>query len=206
MMRHTRTAAVLASVTLLAAAAAGCSDSGSGDRSSAGTDTGSVNSGRPVDVPALASASPSASKPPATVSLKRGTYGKSLVNEKKMTLYVFGKDTRNKSMCEGACAKAWPPLLDEKTPTGGTGVISKLLRTTTRSDGKKQVTYNGHPLYLFDQDKKAGDAKGQGVDAFGAKWYVINAKGKKITTTTPTASASATPTSSGSSSGTGNGY
>lgn len=209
MKRHTRTAAVLASVTLLAAAAAGCSDSGSSGQSSAGTDTGSVNSGRPVDAPAAASASPSASKPPATVSLKKGTYGKSLVNEKKMTLYVFDKDTKDKSMCEGACAKAWPPLLDEKTPTGGTGVVSKLLKTTTRSDGKKQVTYNGHPLYLFDQDKKAGDAKGQGVNAFGAKWYVINAKGKKITTTTPTASASAsasaTPSSSSSSS-TGTGY
>ncbi|MGN5631740.1 COG4315 family predicted lipoprotein [Streptomyces sp. AC154] len=203
MKRHTRTAAVLASVTLLAAAAAGCSDSGSSGQGSGGTDTGSLNSAQQADVPAAAaSTSPSPSKPPATVSIRKGTYGRTLVNEKKMTLYVFDKDTRNKSMCDGDCAKAWPPLLDEKTPTGGTGVISKLLKTTPRSDGKKQVTYNGHPLYLFDQDKKVGDAKGQGVDAFGAKWYVINVKGKQVTTT---ATATATPTSS-SSSGTGNGY
>ncbi|MFF3172228.1 hypothetical protein ACFVQ0_06370 [Streptomyces sp. NPDC057900] len=203
MKRHTRTAAALASATLLAAAAAGCSGSGSDSGGSAGTDTGSLNSARQADVPAAAATSPSASRSPApTVSLRKGTYGRTLVNEKKMTLYVFDKDTRNKSECNGDCAKAWPPLLDKETPTAGTGVSSKLLKTTTRSDGKMQVTYNGHPLYLFKEDKKAGDAKGQGVDAFGAKWYVINAKGKQVTTA-PTPK----PSSSGSSSsGTGNGY
>ncbi|MFJ1925597.1 hypothetical protein [Streptomyces sp. NPDC088131] len=200
MKRHTRTAAVLASTALLAAAAAGCSGSGSDSGGSAGTDTGGLNSARQADVPAAAATSPSPSPSPApTVSLRKGTYGKTLVNEKKMTLYVFDKDTRNKSMCDGDCAKAWPPLLDEKTPTGGTGVVSKLLKTTTRGDGKKQVTYNGHALYLFDEDKKPGDAKGQGVDAFGAKWYVVNAKGKQVTT-------APTPKPSSSSSGTGNGY
>lgn len=199
MRRHTRTAAALASALLMAAAAAGCSDSGSGSGSSSGTDTGSQNSGQ-VDV-AAASTSPSPSKSPApTVSLRKGTYGKTLVNAKKMTLYVFDKDTKNKSACTGACAKAWPPLLDTKTPTAGSGVNAKLLKTTTRSDGKKQVTYNGHPLYLFDEDQKAGDTKGQGVNAFGAKWYVINAKGKQVTTK-PTAKPTAKPTSS-----TGNGY
>ncbi|MEV0917378.1 hypothetical protein AB0I93_24345 [Streptomyces sp. NPDC049967] len=205
MKRHTRTAAVLASATLLVAAAAGCSGSGSDSGGSGSTDTASLDSARQADVPAAASTSPSPSKSPApTVSVRKGKYGKTLVNEKKMTLYVFDKDTKNKSACTGDCAKAWPPLLDKKTPTAGTGVSSKLLKTTTRSDGKKQVTYNGHPLYLFDEDKKAGDAKGQGVDAFGAKWYVVNAKGKQVTTTA-TATATATPTSS-SSSGTGNGY
>lgn len=200
MRRHTRTAAALASALLMAAAAAGCSDSGSGNGSSSGTDTGSQNSGRQADV-AAASTSPSPSRSPApTVSLRKGTYGKTLVNTEKMTLYVFDKDTRNKSACTGACAKAWPPLLDTKAPTAGRGVNAKLLRTTTRSDGKKQVTYNGHPLYLFDEDQKAGDTKGQGVDAFGAKWYVINAKGKQVTTK-PTAKPTAKPTSS-----TGNGY
>uniref|UniRef100_A0AAU2VLG6 Lipoprotein n=1 Tax=Streptomyces sp. NBC_00008 TaxID=2903610 RepID=A0AAU2VLG6_9ACTN len=200
MKRHTRTAAVLASATLLAAAVAGCSGSGSDSGGSAGTDTGGLNSARQADAPAAAT-SPGPSKSPApTVSIRKGTYGRTLVTEKKMTLYVFDKDTRNKSACTGDCAKAWPPLLDKKTPTAGTGVSSKLLRTTTRADGKKQVTYNGHPLYLFDEDKKPGDAKGQGVNAFGAKWYVVNAKGKQVTTT-----ATATPTSS-SSSGTGNGY
>lgn len=90
-----------------------------------------------------------------TVSVKNGTYGKALMDNKDKTLYVFDKDTKNKSHCTGACAEAWPPLLTTKTPTAGSGVKSELLKTTTRSDGKKQVTYNGHPLYRFDEDKKS---------------------------------------------------
>ncbi|MFC9944019.1 hypothetical protein [Streptomyces pratensis] len=173
-----RTAAVLASALLTVTVAAGCSDNRSTGGSASGTDTGVQNSGRQVDAPATPSKSPA-----ATVSVKDGTYGKSLVDDKGRTLYVFDKDTKNKSTCTGACAKAWPPLLDTKAPTAGREVKSKLLKTTTRSDGKKQVTYNGHPLYRFDEDQKAGDTNGQAVDAFGAKWYLINPKGKKITTT-----------------------
>ncbi|MEV6782159.1 hypothetical protein [Streptomyces sp. NPDC051098] len=116
------------------------------------------------------------------MSAKKGTYGTSLVDDKGMTLYVFDKDTKNKSNCTGACAEGWPPLLDTAAPTASSGVKSNLLKTTTRSDGKKQVTYNGHPLYRFSADQKAGDANGQAVDAFGAKWYVISPEGKKITT------------------------
>ncbi|MFD6274816.1 hypothetical protein ACFWFI_04440 [Streptomyces sp. NPDC060209] len=178
MRRRTRTAATLASALLIATAAAGCSDNGPDSGSASGTDTGVQHTGRQADVPAAPSKSPA-----ATVSVTNGTYGKSLVDEKGMTLYVFDKDTKNKSHCTDTCAKAWPPLLDATAPTAGSGVKSNLLKTTTRSDGKKQVTYNGHPLYRFDEDEKAGDTNGQAVDAFGAKWYVISPEGKQITTT-----------------------
>lgn len=177
MRRHTRTAAALASALLMAAAAAGCSDNGSDSGSASGTDTGVRNSGRQADAAAAPSKSPA-----ATVSVKNGTYGKSLVDDKGMTLYVFDKDAKDTSHCADACAKAWPPLLDTAAPTAGSGVKPNLLKTTTRSDGKKQVTYNGHPLYRFDEDQKAGDTNGQAVDAFGAKWYVISPDGKQITT------------------------
>lgn len=171
MRPHTRTTAALTSALLMAAA--GCSDSSN----TTGSNTSGQSSVRQVEVPAATS------KPPTvTVSVKNGTYGKALMDNKDKTLYVFDKDTKNKSHCTGACAKAWPPLLTTKTPTAGSGVKSELLKTTTRSDGKKQVTYNGHPLYRFDEDKKAGDTNGQAVDAFGAKWYVISPKGKRITT------------------------
>jgi predicted lipoprotein with Yx(FWY)xxD motif len=81
-----------------------------------------------------------------------------------------------------ACAAAWPPLLTTGKPKASGSVRKALLGTSKRGDGTTQVTYNGHPLYLFIQDKKAGDTNGQGVNAFGAKWYAVAASGKRIGT------------------------
>jgi predicted lipoprotein with Yx(FWY)xxD motif len=65
-------------------------------------------------------------------------------------------------------------------PHAGNGVSQALLGTITRADGTMQVTYNGHPLYYFSADPGAGTAKGEGVKAFGAEWYVVSASGSKI--------------------------
>src|SRR5216684_679793 len=74
----------------------------------------------------------------------------------------------------------WPPVLTSGAPVPGTGVNGSLLGTTARADGTTQVTYGGHPLYRFISDKKAGDATGQGVTAFGAPWYVVSPSGALI--------------------------
>jgi predicted lipoprotein with Yx(FWY)xxD motif len=101
-----------------------------------------------------------------------------------MTLYLFEADTTSQSTCGTQCASAWPPLLTTGTPVAGSGVMGSLLGTTTRSDGKVQVTYKGHPLYGFIADKKAGDVNGEGKTAFGANWYVVAAaSGDKIDNT-----------------------
>jgi predicted lipoprotein with Yx(FWY)xxD motif len=118
---------------------------------------------------------------PATVKLRNNSLGKILVDGKSRTLYLFEKDKHGKSACSGACATNWPPLLTKGKPKAGSGVKSSLLGTTKRSDGTMQVTYNKHPLYTFVVDKnKPGSTKGEGVDAFGAEWYVLGANGKKI--------------------------
>jgi predicted lipoprotein with Yx(FWY)xxD motif len=59
-------------------------------------------------------------------------------------------------------------------------VTASLLNTTTRRDGTTEVTYAGHPLYYFISDKKAGDVTGQGINAFGARWYVVSPSGMQI--------------------------
>ncbi len=79
-----------------------------------------------------------------------------------------------------ACVQAWPPVLTKGSPQAGSGVNAALLGTTTRRDGKTEVTYAGHPLYYFISDKKAGDVTGQGINAFGGPWYVVSASGTKI--------------------------
>jgi predicted lipoprotein with Yx(FWY)xxD motif len=117
---------------------------------------------------------------PATVKTRHGKLGTFLVGPNGRTLYLFEKDKTKKSTCSGACATAWPPLLTTGKPKASGSAKSSLLGTTKRADGKTQVTYNRHPVYLFVNDKKAGDTKGQGINAFGAKWYVISSSGKKI--------------------------
>jgi hypothetical protein len=58
-----------------------------------------------------------------------------------------------------------------------------MVGTARRSDGKPQVTYGGHPLYLFTGDKQPGDANGQGVSAFGAAWFALSTKGSQVSGT-----------------------
>jgi predicted lipoprotein with Yx(FWY)xxD motif len=109
-----------------------------------------------------------------------GGLGKVLVDSNGRTVYLFEKDTGPKSTCFGACATEWPPVTTNGKPTAGDGVTASMLGTTKRSDGTTQVTYNGHPLYLFEADMKPGDATGQNVDAFGAEWYVLSSAGDKV--------------------------
>jgi predicted lipoprotein with Yx(FWY)xxD motif len=62
------------------------------------------------------------------------------------------------------------------------GADASALGTTTRSDGTKQVTYKGHPLYYFIADKRPGQITGQGDGSFGAKWWLLTPSGSAITT------------------------
>jgi len=116
--------------------------------------------------------------------------GSTLVASNGKTLYLFAHDTSTKSTCSGMCATYWPPLLTTGKPTAGPGAHAALLGTTKRADGKLQVTYNGHPLYFFANDKKAGATSGEGVKAFGGKWWAVSPAGVKLapapTTSTPT--------------------
>jgi predicted lipoprotein with Yx(FWY)xxD motif len=129
-----------------------------------------------------ASSSPSAAA--ATVSLHSLAKipGKALVTGNGRALYLFEADKNGKSTCTGACASAWPPYTVSGKAQAGAGVNRSLLGTIQRADGSMQVTYNGHPLYLFTGDSGGGTANGEGSKAFGASWYVVNADGGKIDT------------------------
>ena len=115
-----------------------------------------------------------------TVKTAKSRFGKIIVDGRGRTLYLFEKDRRGHSACSGACATYWPPLLTTGKPVAGTGTKKSLLGTIRRSNGKKQVTYGGHPLYRYIQDKKPGQITGQDSHFFGAAWYVVSPAGKKI--------------------------
>ena len=110
-----------------------------------------------------------------------GKLGQILVDESGMTLYLFVADTGTASTCYTQCATIWPPVLTTGAPQAGSGAQASLLGTTTRTDGKVEVTYAGHPLYYFVQDKAAGDAKGQAINGFGGLWWVLSPSGAAIT-------------------------
>ena len=132
---------------------------------------------------AATSASSANGQSAATVDVANNNLGSILVDQQGRTLYLFAKDSGTTSTCTDACAVAWPPVRSDAQPTvAGSGTDPSLIGTTPRSDGSPQVTYNGHPLYLFKGDQKAGDANGEGVNAFGAAWYALSPAGDSITT------------------------
>ena len=67
----------------------------------------------------------------------------------------------------------------------GSGANASIVATSARSDGKPQVTYNGHPVYLFSGDQKPGDTSGQGVNAFGGLWYALSSAGNQVAASAP---------------------
>lgn len=90
--------------------------------------------------------------------------GKALVDAKGMTLYVFDRDSAEKSACNGACATNWPPLAAAATDKAmGSWTI------VTRDDGARQWAYKQKPLYTWTKDSKAGDVTGDGVNGL---WHV----------------------------------
>jgi predicted lipoprotein with Yx(FWY)xxD motif len=191
MRKGVMAACVLA--TSLGLLTAGCGDKhkavpssgGLAQPTSPGVESSPPATEAPESSPPAATESPGATTSPApgpvTINAKDTSLGKILVDDKGMTLYLFEKDKDGKSSCTGECAKQWPPVITTDKATAGQGVDASKLGTTDRTDGTKQVTYNKHPLYRYIKDTKPGDMNGQGVEGFGAKWYVVDAtKGEKI--------------------------
>jgi predicted lipoprotein with Yx(FWY)xxD motif len=171
-MKRKITLFIAAAATLgIALIAAGCGGSGSGAPNSSGPN-GSTAAPSP----------PNAAAGGAQVAVASSPLGRILVDGGGLTLYLFEKDTSTASTCDGACATSWPPLTTTGTPRAGDGALAAKLGTTKRTDGKIEVTYNGHPLYYYAGDTKPGDTTGQGLDSFGAEWWVLSPAGEKIET------------------------
>jgi predicted lipoprotein with Yx(FWY)xxD motif len=129
---------------------------------------------------AAAVAAGGAGKAGAKVEIGKTPLGRILVDSKGIALYDFPPDKGTRSVCYGACAALWPPLITNGKPVAGPGVKASLLGTTKRSDGKFEVTYNSHPLYYFVSDRKPGQTTGQGLNQFGGPWWVISPTGKEL--------------------------
>jgi predicted lipoprotein with Yx(FWY)xxD motif len=138
----------------------------------AGSTTGSTAAGTPAS---------SGSTTATVIESHPGSAAPFLTNASGRAVYLWAADSMNKSMCSGACAQAWPPVTSKGQVTAANGAKAADLGTITRSDGTKQVTYLGHPLYYFAGDSGPGQTNGQGSDSFGAKWWLVAPAGMKIT-------------------------
>ena len=165
MPRGTRISLVATAALFSLAGLAGCgSDSnGGGGGGAAGTPAKSSTGG------------------PATIGVEKSGLGQIVDDGKGRTVYLFKKDKGTHSSCSGACASTWPPVRVNGKPVPGTGVNASQIGTTKRSDGGRQVTYNGHPLYTYTGDQKPGDTNGQGLNTFGGSWFAISPAGDQVT-------------------------
>ena len=127
----------------------------------------------------------------ALISIHKTALGKVLADGRGHTLYLFEKDKNGMSSCNGACAAYWPAVLSAAKPRAGAGVRASLLGRTKRADGRREVTYAGHPLYTFVGDTKAGQTTGEGLTDFGAAWDAIAPNGKPIEPNAPASGGSA---------------
>ena len=159
----------LAAALLAAACSSGASSgtTGSSGTHAAGSPAAQASGGTAAGATVIATASSSA--------------GPVLVNGSGHAVYLWAKDAKDMSSCTGACASAWPPVQASGAVTAAGSVKSSDLGTITQSDGTKQVTYDGHPLYYFAGDSGAGQANGQGSDNFGAKWWLVAPSGADVT-------------------------
>ena len=128
-----------------------------------------------------APATTTSAAPTVLITTKQGKLGTILAyGPKRLTVYLFEADNGGASSCSGECASVWPAVSGHPQASGQ--AVASHLGTVTRADGTTQVTYNGHPLYLYSRDKDDGDAYGQGLKSFGASWYVLAPSGNKVDT------------------------
>lgn len=173
-----RRSLALGAAAALAALLAGCGSSSSSSSTAASTPASTAST---PSTSASTGTTAAAAGPGVAVETKHAKLGTILAaGPKKLTVYMFEADKGPTSSCTGACAKVWPPVTTSGAPTAAGSAVSADLGTTKRSDGTEQVTYKGHPLYFYDDDKDAGDAYGQGSKAFGASWYVLKPNGSKL--------------------------
>jgi len=183
MSKRTKLVAGVGGALAAAATVAACS--------SAASSTAAAPAASPTGASPAAAGGSAAASGGTVITTAKSSAGTVLTNGSGKAVYVWTKDTGDMSNCNGACAGAWPPVTTTGTATAAGGATASDIGTITRSDGTKQVTYDGHPLYYFSGDSGPGMASGQGSDAFGAKWWLVAPAGSDVTASVSTFTAAA---------------
>jgi predicted lipoprotein with Yx(FWY)xxD motif len=170
----------LAATALAMASLAACSQGGTvAGRASVDVETAAAQQAEQTEQ-ARAAAAPAVESVASIIAAQQPQLGGIVTDGTGRTLYRFDKDTArpSKSNCDGDCATAWPPVLTRGEDVQVQGVDQALVGTVVRSDGSRQVTIAGWPLYTFSKDTGPGDINGQGA---GGNWFAATPQGKKAT-------------------------
>jgi predicted lipoprotein with Yx(FWY)xxD motif len=120
----------------------------------------------------------------ASLRVAQTRLGRILVDGDGRTLYLYVKDRGTKSACSPACEHVWPPAIASGAPHAGPGVTAAKVTTVRRADSRRQIVYNGHPLYTSTADTRPGQINGEG---FLGTWFVVSAAGNRIGKLNPSA-------------------
>jgi predicted lipoprotein with Yx(FWY)xxD motif len=152
---------------------AGCGGSGE-DAAARGSDSVDSSSPGPGTARDVAKIGPTGTR----ISLAASRFGRMLWGPKRQAIYIFERDSRNRTRCYGECAKAWPPVYTTGRPAAGRGVRQSLLGSIRRRDGRRQVTYAGKPLYFYAHEGP-GQVLCHNVKLNGGLWWVVGADGAR---------------------------
>jgi predicted lipoprotein with Yx(FWY)xxD motif len=133
----------------------------------------------------------------AAISVEQTSVGQALVDAKGRALYLFAGDKPNVSSLSAAGRAFWPPFTSTTKPSATRRALAGDIGTVNGAAGAAQVTYDGHPMYYFVGDRDPGEVAGQGLNEFGARWYVLSAAGAAITSAKSTAPSNARSSGAG---------
>jgi predicted lipoprotein with Yx(FWY)xxD motif len=165
---------VVALVAMTVPLAAACGDDGYSGRDSAGAQATTTGN---AAAPSEQSRGP---RRTTTIKVMSTRFGRILVDGNGRALYLFTREPSTKSRCYGGCAVAWPPFYARGKLRAGTGAVAAKLGSSRRRDGRRIVTYNGHPLYYYVTDRRPGQVTCHDVVEFGGTWLVVNPAGNAV--------------------------
>jgi predicted lipoprotein with Yx(FWY)xxD motif len=132
-----------------------------------------------ADGETAANRSPAAREASGTrITVRSSRFGRMLFDSRRQAIYIFERDSRNRSACYGACSRAWPPVFTNGRPRADRGVRTSLLGTIRRRGGRLQVTYAGKPLYFYDHEDP-GQVLCHNVNLNGGFWWALGPDGKR---------------------------
>jgi predicted lipoprotein with Yx(FWY)xxD motif len=169
---------LLLTLAITALGAFGCGSDSDSDEQGVGPETATDTEPATSDARKEKERKPAGAKG-TTIKLADSQYGKVLFDRAGQAIYLFDKESSNRSRCYDECAAAWPPVLTDGEPQAGRGIAESLLGTTKRDDGKTQVTYNGHPLYFYAHEGR-NEVRCHNVREFGGLWLVLNRAGDAL--------------------------